>query len=122
MIKNVKEKIENDSEAIVVRWLPAMGIKQISLVAENEFSIKIKRKKLRRSFPDSVKFRDQTAIKGTISKLTPGVFIAQVDRIDLRATDSETPETSSLVWNYLGNESPYKSGENTNSKTKIKHL
>merc|ERR1711881_705781 len=88
----------------------------ISLVAENEFSIKIKRKKLRKSFPDSVKFRDQTAIKGTISKLTPGVFIAQVDRIDLRATDSETPETSSLVWNYLGNESPYKSGENTNPK------
>ena len=111
-----KEKIKNDSEAIVVRWLPAMGIKQISLVAENEFSIKIKRKKLRKSFPDSVKFRDQTAIKGTISKLTPGVFIAQVDRIDLRATDSETPETSSLVWNYLGNESPYKSGENTNPK------
>ena len=111
-----KEKIKNDSEAIAVRWLPAMGIKQISLVAENEFSIKIKRKKLRKSFPDSVKFRDQTAIKGTISKLTPGVFIAQVDRIDLRATDSETPETSSLVWNYLGNESPYKSGENTNPK------
>ena len=113
-----KEKLEKDSEAKVIRWLPAMGIKQISLVSENEFSIKIKRKKLRRSFPDSVKFRDQTSIKGTISKLTPGVFIAQVDRIDLRATDSETPETSSLVWNYLGNKSPYKSAKNADSKNK----
>ena len=106
------DKLEKDSAAKVIRWLPAMGIKQISLVSENEFSIKTKRKKLRRSFPDSVKFRDQTSIKGYISKLTPGVFIAQVDRIDLRATDSETPETSSLVWNYLGKESPYKSAEN----------
>ena len=105
-----KEKLENDSEAKVIRWLPAMGIKQISLIAENEFSIKIKRKKLRKSFADSVKFRDQTSIKGTISKKTPGVYIAQVDRIDLRATDSENPETSSLVWNYLGNTSPYKTG------------
>ena len=103
-----KEKLEKDSEAKVIRWLPAMGIKQISLIAENEFSIKIKRKKLRKSFADSVKFRDQTSIKGTISKKTPGVYIAQVDRIDLRATDSENPETSSLVWNYLGNTSPYK--------------
>ena len=103
-----KEKLENDSEAKVIRWLPAMGIKQISLIAQNEFSIKIKRKKLRKSFADSVKFRDQTSIKGTISKKTPGVYIAQVDRIDLRATDSENPETSSLVWNYLGNTSPYK--------------
>merc|ERR1712167_142022 len=58
-----KEKIANDSEATVVRWLPAMGIKQISLVSENDFSIKIKRKKLRKSFPDSVKFRDQTSIR-----------------------------------------------------------
>lgn len=107
-----KEKLEKDSAAKVIRWLPAMGIKQISLVSENEFSIKTKRKKLRRSFSDSVKFRDQTSIKGYISKLTPGVFIAQVDRIDLRATDSETPETSSLVWNYLGKESPYKSAKN----------
>lgn len=106
------DKLEKDSAAKVIRWLPAMGIKQISLVSENEFSIKTKRKKLRRSFPDSVKFRDQTSIKGYISKLTPGVFIAQVDRIDLRATDSETPETSSLVWNYLGKESPYKSAKN----------
>ena len=111
-----KEKIENDDEASVIRWLPAMGIKQISLVSEREFSIKIKRKKLRKSFPDSVKFRDQTSIKGTISKLTPGVYIAKVDRIDLRATDSENPETSSLVWNYLGNESPYKSKNKDSSK------
>ena len=107
------DKLEKDSAAKVIRWLPAMGIKQISLVSENEFSIKTKRKKLRRSFPDSVKFRDQTSIKGYISKLTPGVFIAQVDRIDLRATDSETPETSSLVWNHLGKESPYKSAKNS---------
>merc|ERR1711924_572258 len=103
-------------EASVIRWLPAMGIKQISLVSDREFSIKIKRKKLRKSFPDSVKFRDQTSIKGTISKLTPGVYIAKVDRIDLRATDSENPETSSLVWNYLGNESPYKSKIKDSSK------
>ena len=87
-----KEKLEKDSEAKVIRWLPAMGIKQISLIAENEFSIKIKRKKLRKSFADSVKFRDQTSIKGTISKKDPGVYIAQVDRIDLRATDSKNPE------------------------------
>ena len=41
-----KEKLEKDSEAKVIRWLPAMGIKQISLIAENEFSIKIKRQKI----------------------------------------------------------------------------
>jgi len=101
------EKIQNDDEAKIIRWLPAMGIKQISLVSDSEFSIKIKRKKLRKSFIDSVKFKDQTALKGNISKLTPGVSISLVDRIDLRATDSENPEKTSLVWNHLGNQSPY---------------
>ena len=101
------EKIQNDDEAKIIRWLPAMGIKQISLVSDSEFSIKIKRKKLRKSFIDSVKFKDQTALKGSISKLTPGVSISLVDRIDLRATDSENPEKTSLVWNHLGNQSPY---------------
>lgn len=101
------EKIQNDDEAKIIRWLPAMGIKQISLVSDSEFSIKIKRKKLRKSFIDSVKFKDQTALKGNISKLTPGVSISLVDRIDLRATDSENPEKTSLVWDHLGNQSPY---------------
>ena len=101
------EKIQNDDEAKIIRWLPAMGIKQISLISDSEFSIKIKRKKLRKSFIDSVKFKDQTALKGNISKLTPGVSISLVDRIDLRATDSENPEKTSLVWNHLGNQSPY---------------
>jgi len=101
------EKIQNDDEAKIIRWLPAMGIKQISLISDSEFSIKIKRKKLRKSFIDSVKFKDQTALKGNISKLTPGVSISLVDRIDLRATDSENPEKTSLVWDHLGNQSPY---------------
>ena len=91
------EKIQNDDGAKIIRWLPAMGIKQITLVSDSEFSIKIKRKKLRKSFINSVKFKDQTALKGNISKLTPGVSISLVDRIDLRATDSENPEKTSLV-------------------------
>ena len=36
-----------------IRWLPAMGVKQLSFVADKEFSIQIKRKKLRKSYPDS---------------------------------------------------------------------
>ena len=115
--KSNQEKLAENSEANVIRWLPAMGIKQLSLVADKEFSIKIKRKKLRKSFTDSVKFKDQTLLKGTISKLTPGVSIALVDRIDLRATDSENPEVTSLVWKYLGNDSPLKN-YGANSETK----
>ena len=99
-----------------------MGIKQISFVADKEFSIKIKRKKLRRSFKDSVKFRDQTSLKGTISKLTPGVSIALVDRIDLRATDSENPESTSLVWKYLGNDSPLRNtGDKSEKVSKVEN-
>ncbi len=100
-----EEAKAKDSDFNAIRWLPAMGVKQLSFVADKEFSIEIKRKKLRKSFPDSVKFRDQTSLKGTISKLTPGLYLQAVDRIDLRATDSEDPETSSLVWKYLGKES-----------------
>ena len=120
--KSNNDKLAENSEAIVVRWLPAMGIKQLSFVADKEFSIKIKRKKLRRSFKDSVKFRDQTSLKGTISKLTPGVSIALVDRIDLRATDSENPESSSLVWKYLGNDSPLKNaGDKSEEVSKVEN-
>ncbi|MDC0048334.1 cytochrome c oxidase subunit 3 [Verrucomicrobia bacterium] len=124
-VRNIEERINNvlrekhlssneeakakDPNFKAIRWLPAMGIKQLSFVAEKEFLIQIKRKKLRKSFPDSVKFRDQTSLKGTISKLTPGLYLEAVDRIDLRATDSKNPETSSLVWKYLGQESPLKS-------------
>jgi len=100
-----EEAKAKDSDFNAIRWLPAMGVKQLSFVADKEFSIEIKRKKLRKSFPDSVKFRDQTSLNGTISKLTPGLYLQAVDRIDLRATDSEDPETSSLVWKYLGKES-----------------
>ena len=123
-VRNIEDRInnvlrekhlaENDEERAkdpdfkAIRWLPAMGVKQLSFVAEKEFLIQIKRKKLRKSFSDSVKFRDQTALKGTISKLTPGLYLEAIDRIDLRATDSENPETSSLVWKYLGQESPLK--------------
>ncbi|MCH2026036.1 MAG: cytochrome c oxidase subunit 3, partial [Verrucomicrobiales bacterium] len=66
-----EEQKAKDPDFKAIRWLPAMGIKQISLIADEEFSIQISRKKLRKSFPDSVKFRDQTSLKGTISKLTP---------------------------------------------------
>ncbi len=100
-----EEKKDNDPDFVPIRWLPAMGVKQVSLVADKEFSIQISRKKLRKSFPDSVKFRDQSSLKGTISKLTPGLYLQAVDRIDLRATDSDNPETSTLVWKYLGQES-----------------
>jgi heme/copper-type cytochrome/quinol oxidase subunit 3 len=123
-VRNIEDRInnvlrekhlaENDEERAkdpdfkAIRWLPAMGVKQLSFVAEKEFLIQINRKKLRKSFSDSVKFRDQTSLKGTISKLTPGLYLEAIDRIDLRATDSENPETSSLVWKYLGQESPLK--------------
>ena len=100
-----EEKKDNDPDFVPIRWLPAMGVKQVSLIADKEFSIQISRKKLRKSFPDSVKFRDQSSLKGTISKLTPGLYLRAVDRIDLRATDSDNPETSTLVWKYLGQES-----------------
>ena len=110
-VRRIEEKI-NDAlrekhlaSDKTIRWLPAMGVKQLSFVADKEFSIQIKRKKLRKSYPDSVKFRDQTSLVGTISKLTPGLYLEAVDRIDLRATDSEDPEISSLVWKYLGKES-----------------
>ena len=120
--KSNNDKLAENSEATVIRWLPAMGIKQISFVADKEFSIKIKRKKLRRSFKDSVKFRDQTSLKGTISKLTPGVSIALVDRIDLRATDSENPESTSLVWKYLGNDSPLRNtGDKSEKVSKVEN-
>lgn len=105
----ISKEQESALDYNIIRWLPAMGVKQLSLVAEKEFLIQINRKKLRKSFPDSVKFRDQTSLKGTISKLTPGLYLEAIDRIDLRATDSENPETSSLVWKYLGQESPLKS-------------
>ncbi len=100
-----EEQKAKDPDFKAIRWLPAMGIKQISLIADEEFSIQISRKKLRKSFPDSVKFRDQTSLKGTISKLTPGLYLEAVDRIDLRATDSDSPESETLVWKYLGQES-----------------
>ncbi len=100
-----EEQKAKDPDFNAIRWLPAMGIKQISLIADEEFSIQISRKKLRKSFPDSVKFRDQTSLKGTISKLTPGLYLEAVDRIDLRATDSDSPESETLVWKYLGQES-----------------
>ncbi|MDG1853020.1 MAG: cytochrome c oxidase subunit 3 [Verrucomicrobiales bacterium] len=100
-----EEKKDKDPDFVPIRWLPAMGVKQVSLIADKEFSIQISRKKLRKSFPDSVKFRDQSSLKGTISKLTPGLYLKAVDRIDLRATDSDNPETSTLVWKYLGQES-----------------
>ena len=100
-----EEKKDKDPDFVPIRWLPAMGVKQVSLIADKEFSIQISRKKLRKSFPDSVKFRDQSSLKGTISKLTPGLYLEAVDRIDLRATDSDNPETSTLVWKYLGQES-----------------
>jgi len=104
LASNEEEKAK-DPNFEGIRWLPAMGIKQISLIAEKDFLVQIKRKKLRKSFPDSVKFRDQTSLKGTISKLTPGLYLAAVDRIDLRATDSDNPESDTLVWKYLGQES-----------------
>ncbi len=100
-----EEQKAKDPDFKAIRWLPAMGIKQISLIADEEFSIQISRKKLRKSFTDSVKFRDQTSLKGTISKLTPGLYLEAVDRIDLRATDSDSPESETLVWKYLGQES-----------------
>ncbi|NRB43875.1 MAG: heme-copper oxidase subunit III, partial [Verrucomicrobiales bacterium] len=110
-LRKIEKKINNAlrekhlSSGKTIRWLPAMGIKQLSFVADKEFSIQIKRKKLRKSFPDSAKFRDQTSLVGTISKSTPGLYLEAVDRIDLRATDSENPEISSLVWKYLGQKS-----------------
>ncbi|MEE3177565.1 MAG: cytochrome c oxidase subunit 3 [Verrucomicrobiota bacterium] len=110
-VRKIEKRINNAlrekhlSSDKAIRWLPAMGVKQLSFVADKEFSIQIKRKKLRKSYPDSVKFRDQTSLLGTISKLTPGLYLEAVDRIDLRATDSEDPEISSLVWKYLGKES-----------------
>ncbi len=88
-----------------VGWLPAMGVKRLSLVASNPFSISISRGSLRKSFPDGAKFRDQSMLKGSISDKTPGLVLHAVDRIDLRACDAEKLEES-LVWKYLGDEPP----------------
>lgn len=96
-------------------WLPAMGVKQLTLVASEPFSISLSKGSLRKSFPDGAKFRDQSLLKGSISDKTPGLFLHGVDRIDLRACDADTPEES-LVWKYLGDEPPHSGADHGHDK------
>ena len=78
-------------------FLPAMGVIDAVFVAAKPFAIEAAENSLRKTFASSAKFKDQTEIKGTISKETPGLKLESIDRIDLRAGDAETIEES-LVW------------------------
>ena len=81
----------------IVRWLPAMEVKSLQFVATSPFAISAEKDTLRKTFPDSVKFLDQSTLMGSISAETPGLILESIDRIDLRAADPEDIE-SSLVW------------------------
>jgi heme/copper-type cytochrome/quinol oxidase subunit 3 len=96
----INDKLAEKAKAEDKKWYPAMGVKQLSFVADAEFAIEMPRKKLRQQLSDGAKFRDQSLLKGTVSKSTPGVVLASIDRIDLRATDTEKAEDS-LVWKYI---------------------
>jgi heme/copper-type cytochrome/quinol oxidase subunit 3 len=104
-----------------VDWLPAMGVKQLILVPASPFSIRTSKGSLRKSFPDGAKFRDQSLLKGNISAKTPGLFLHAVDRIDLRACDAEKLEDS-LVWKYLGDESPLAGHDTSHDKDSASNI
>ncbi len=87
-------------EAAGGKWYPAKGVRQLSFVAERAFSIEISRGDLRQQMPDAAKFKDQSLLKGDISAETPGLKLAELDKIDLRATDADDP-IDSLVWGFL---------------------
>ena len=93
-------KADQVKEHAIVRWLPAMGVKQLSFVADSPFSITASRNSLRQALPEEVKFADKSSLKGTVSAKTPGLKLASIDRIDLRAADGENIEDS-LVWKYI---------------------
>ena len=105
----VNGELAEKAKAAGKKWFPAMGVKQMSFVADAAFAIEMPRKKLRQQLPDGAKFRDQSLLKGTVSASTPGVVLASIDRIDLRATDAKSPERAgdaeraedSLVWKYI---------------------
>ena len=98
--KRINGELRKKVEAAGEKWFPAKAIGQLSFRATEPFAIEMSRAKLRTPGTDSAKFKDQSLLKGTISADTLGLKLDELDRIDLRAADGDSPEDA-LVWKHL---------------------